>query len=200
MAILVVKHSYEFWDTRLIEKCGLCPPLDSGELGPAPPTSRVWLTGAGGPQSWVYTPQSRAPRRPCAGEPGVDTPAQSPREPSLQASLSSSWMPVRDLCQRHVEKDPCGGPVWAPDQEIVYTVYTDRLRQPWGGGGAIGHRNSLPRALNTGTRADTYRVHLPHDTAAPSASDFPWMAGSGGHSSFGASFLSQPENLFSINR
>lgn len=122
MVLLVVKHSYEFLDTRLIEKCGLYPPLDSGELGPAPATGRVWLTGAGGPQSWVYTPHSRAPRRPCAGEPGVDTPVQSPCEPSLQASLSSSWMPVRDLRQRHVEKDLRGGPAWAPDHEIVYAV------------------------------------------------------------------------------
>ena len=122
VAIVVVKHRYEFLDTRLIEKCGLCPRLDSGELGPAPATGSVWLIGAGGPQGWVYTPQSRAPRRPCAGEPGVDTRVQSPREPSLQASLPSSWMPVRDLCQRRVAKDPRGRPAWAPDHEIVYTV------------------------------------------------------------------------------
>lgn len=149
--------------------------LDSGELGPLqlPAECGRWVWGARGAGGTI--PQSLAPQRPCAGEP----PGQPVLPPDASKGLPSAPWGKEDSIR------------WFPHGLVFTESFTQSVvGRSWD---SRSSEISLPLVLWTG--AMVTQVHTPGPLPW-----FPWTAGSGCHSSTGVSFLSQPENMFSINR
>ena len=149
--------------------------LDSGELGLLQLLAECgrWAWGARGAEGTV--PQSLAPQRPWAGEP--------PGQPVLPLDVSKG-LPSAPRGKEASTSWVLHGLVFTESftQSAVGRSWGSRSSEP-----------SLPLALWAGA-AVTW-VHSPGPLPW-----FPWTVGSGCPSSTGVSFLSQPENMFSINR